>query len=75
MISDCKKPLPTGEEKATPSDTRDAVETSIDLSKGDPEVTWERLVREELGSVGRWGETHARPASRRSSARPDTRCR
>jgi len=34
--------------------TRDAVESSIDLSKGDKSITWEEIANKRLTKIARW---------------------
>jgi hypothetical protein len=41
--------------------TRDAVESSIDVLKGDKFTSWEEAARGSLGRINRWEDTKNRP--------------
>jgi hypothetical protein len=43
--------------KTLVTSTRDAVESSIDLSKGDKSITWEEAANKKLTKITQWEST------------------
>ena len=63
-MSKKKLETPATPARSTPSSTREAVESSIDLSKSDNFAsTWEELAVRGLTKVSRWEDGRKRPAS------------
>lgn len=45
------------------SGSRDAVESSIDISKEDKHTTWEQAANRKLTKITRWEDTKKRPSA------------
>jgi hypothetical protein len=48
---------------STVSGTRDAVESAIDLSKGDRSITWEESAANNLARINRWESPKKNPGN------------
>ena len=49
--------------KTLTTSTRDAVESSIDLSKGDKSITWEEAANKKLTKITQWESKKSQSAT------------
>ena len=58
----------TNTETPVSSGTRDAVESSIEISKGDRSITWEESASRNLTKITRWEDAKNQPARSEQSS-------